>query len=91
MRARRAKEMTAGMPEDFPWTPLVDPASGGVYFYHRDTGEVTWEEPAVRAGPIIVYPFIHPLYTFIAVHTPMYTRYTCIHTIYTPLNILYTP
>ena len=29
-------------------------------------------------------PFIHPLYTFIAVHTPMYTRYTCIHTIYTP-------
>ena len=41
-----------------------------------------------------IIPFIHPLYTFIAVHTPMYTRYTCIYTIYTPntpLNTLYTP
>ena len=43
----------------------------------------------VRAGLIILYiPFIHPLYTlytpFIAVHTPMYTRYTCIYTLYTP-------
>ena len=47
MRARRAKEMTAGTNEDFPWTPVVDPASGDVYFYHRDTGDVTWEEPAV--------------------------------------------
>ena len=46
-----------------------------------------------------VIPFTHPLYTFIAVHTPMYTRYTCIHhthtsktskhcifTIHTPIN-----
>ena len=23
-------------------------------------------------------PFIHPLYTFITIYTPMYTRYTCI-------------
>ena len=29
-------------------------------------------------------PFVHPVYTFIAIHTPMYTRYTCIYTIYTP-------
>ena len=36
----------------------------------------------VRAGPIILYP----LYTFIAVFTPMYTRYTCIYTTHTPLN-----
>ena len=39
--------MTAGTNEDFPWTPVVDPASVDVYFYHRDTGDVTWEEPAV--------------------------------------------
>ena len=41
-----------------------------------------------------ITPFIHPLYTFIAVHTPMYTRYTCIYTIYThttPLTTPYTP
>ena len=39
-------------------------------------------------------PRIHPLYTFIAVHTPVYTQYTCIYTIYTPntpLNTPYTP
>ena len=24
-------------------------------------------------------PFIDPVYTFIAVHTPMYTQYTCIY------------
>ena len=39
-------------------------------------------------------PIIHPLYTSIAAHTPMYTHYTCIYTIYTPptpLNTLYTP
>ena len=91
MRARRAKEMTAGMPEDFPWTPLVDPASGGVYFYHRDTGEVTWEEPAVRTGPIIVYPFIHPLYTFIAVRTYLCTPVMHVYTPYIHLTHLYTP
>ena len=34
----------------------------------------------VRAGPIILYP----LYTFIAVFTPIYTRYTRMYTIYTP-------
>ena len=27
---------------------------------------------------------LHPLYTVLAVHTPMYTRYTCIYTIHTP-------
>ena len=31
-------------------------------------------------------PFIHLLYTFITIYTPMYTRYTCIYTTYTPLN-----
>ena len=35
-----------------------------------------------RCVPIILYPFIH-LYS---VHTPMYTRYTCIYTTHTPLN-----
>ena len=41
---------------------------------------------------------IHFVYTFIAVHPPMYTHYTCIYTIYTPntplnapLNTPYTP
>ena len=41
-----------------------------------------------------IIPFIHPLYTFIAVFAPMYTRYTCMYTICTPntpLNTLYTP
>ena len=33
-------------------------------------------------------PFIHPLYTFLTLLTPMHTRYTCIHTIYTPLTHL---
>ena len=40
-------------------------------------------------------PGIHPLYTFITICTPMYTRNTCIYTIYytpnTPLNTLHTP
>ena len=43
-------------------------------------------------------PVIYPLYTCIAIVTPMYTRYTCIYTMYTPntpLNtrytIIYTP
>ena len=37
---------------------------------------------------------LYPLYTFIAVYTPMYTRYTCIYTTCTPnapLNTLKTP
>ena len=44
--------------------------------------------------PIILYP-LYTLYTpFIAVHTPIYTRYICIYTIHTPntpLNALNTP
>ena len=41
----------------------------------------------------IILSFLHPLYTFIAVYAPIYTRHTCIYTIYTPnipLNTLYT-
>ena len=40
---------------------------------------------------------MHPLYTFITMFTPMYTRYTCIYIMYTigipntPLNTPYTP
>ena len=38
-----------------------------------------------------IIPFIHPLYTFITIFRPMYTRYTCmytiLYTIYTPLNM----
>ena len=42
------------------------------------------------AGPIILYP-LNTLYTpFIAVHTPMYTRYACIYIIYTPYGCIYT-
>ena len=47
-----------------------------------------------RHVSIIVYLFIHPLYTVIAVYAPIYTRHTCIYTIYTsntPRNTLYTP
>ena len=34
----------------------------------------------------IKVPFMHPLYTFITICTPMYTIYICIYTTYTPLN-----
>ena len=53
------------------------------------TGE-EWKEYS-KSGkvrkPIMLYPlytlhtpFIHPLYTFIAVYAPMCTHYTCIYT-----------
>ena len=38
----------------------------------------------VKKNPSYYTPFIHPLYTFIAVLIPMYTQYTYIYTIYTP-------
>ena len=43
--------------------------------------------PYQRKGygnPSYTTPFIHPLYTYITIFTPMYTRYTCIYVIYTP-------
>ena len=36
----------------------------------------------------MLYTSIHPLYTFITIFTPMYTRCTCIYT--TPLNTPHT-
>jgi hypothetical protein len=50
---------------------------------------------AVRE-PVIVYshsvyaPFIHPLYTFITIFAPMYTRHSCIYN-HLYLTHLYTP
>ena len=38
-----------------------------------------------------ITPGIYPLYTFIAVYSPICTHYTCIYTSNTPLNTLYTP
>ena len=43
-----------------------------------------WNEPRYVYNNHHSIPFIHPLYPFVAVHTPTYTHYTCIHTIYTP-------
>ena len=67
----------------------VVPAHGAAARARADTG-TCWAHHII--------PFIHPLYTFIAVFTPMYTRYTCIYTTHTPLNTskhpiytLYTP
>ena len=56
-------------------------------FAHPD---VSQEELRVTTASHI-RPFIHPLYTSIAVYAPMYTHYTCIYTIYTPNTPLNTP
>ena len=49
----------------------------------RDAPHVYVEESCVTQHHIT--PGIYPLYTFIAVYSPICTRYTCIYTIYTPL------
>ena len=38
-----------------------------------------------------IIPLIHPLYTCIAVHTPVYPCYTCITQLHVHLTHLYTP
>ena len=53
------------------------------------------DEAAIKKAyvldPSYYTPLFTPLYTFIAVHTPMYIRYTCIYTIHTPNTPLNTP
>ena len=51
-------------------------------FFFASTGVVIGELASYSS----IIPFIHPVYTFIAVYAPMHTRYTCIYTMYTPLN-----
>ena len=58
--------------------------------------------PAPAPTPVREAIVLYPLYTFIAVYAPVYTRYTCTYTIrtpnhtskhptYTPHNTPYTP
>eukprot|EP01043_Picozoa_sp_COSAG02_P067799 COSAG02_NODE_11027_length_1809_cov_1.532164_2_plen_309_part_00 len=32
-----------------PWSAATDPSSGRTYYYNSDTGEVSWEKPAMEA------------------------------------------
>ena len=50
----------------------------------KDPLAVRAEKIVARTHHTFYVPCIHLLYTCIAVHTPVYTRYTCTYTIYTP-------
>ena len=54
-RVKRAHDLTAHMPDDFVWQPIADAKSGSVYFYNRDTGEVTWEVHGYTEDEHVLY------------------------------------
>ena len=59
-----------------------------VMYIGLDSQGLVWAAPREVRRRIMsshhIIPFIHPLYTCIAVYAPMCTRYTCIYIIYTP-------
>ena len=83
-----------------PAMNAADPASCRIITTSRDTPIHMWdaytgerkgsyrgyveEELSVISHHSTVIPFIHPLYTFIAICTPMYIRHTFVYIIYTP-------
>ena len=40
----------AGLPEG--WVAAIDAESGSIYYYNAETGETSWEFPAVDLGPV---------------------------------------
>jgi hypothetical protein len=64
---------------------VYDPKNGGHGAAADDTEHKKQRETYVNLSYYYIHPFIHPLYTFIAIFTPstMYIRYT----LYTPHHI----